>query len=294
MKTTCSNCFHDPDDSLLRAVFEQSPEAILVITMRGRIVMCNPSAVRLLGLPEEQLVGADIEAFVVSSHPFAANVTAISPWWSDIGRSPLEAEAVGRHGLLTPLEAAIAAVTIDRQAHFIVSMRDISERRRIEKILAERPLRDPESGLYGSQMLPLFLGEELDRALRHGHPMALVLIEIASCGEAAFSAVTRVVAEYVRLSDKALRIGDRCLALLLPETTGWEADSLSERLRRILAAALRSSEDAPATEVPELHRVHVGMASFPRNGDTMQQMLAVAQLSLEQDRSSRKEGAADE
>lgn len=66
---------HDEDPlqrlDLYRALFEESPLAILVMDDQGRFIEVNPAACRLLDAPRDRLVGRSIEEFVGSdAHAF--------------------------------------------------------------------------------------------------------------------------------------------------------------------------------------------------------------------------------
>ena len=134
---------------------------------------------------------------------------------------------------------------------------------------------------------PTWLDAELARARRYHHQLALVLVQpdgiddTASAdtvlAEAALESVAQVIGGEFRATDVALRYGSGTFSLILPETTVDGARLAAERLRLMIAARVAAEPGRPLT-------VSTGIASFPRDATTNDELVAVAGRALERAR----------
>ncbi|HEY6780375.1 MAG TPA: diguanylate cyclase [Thermoleophilaceae bacterium] len=115
----------------------------------------------------------------------------------------------------------------------------------LEQELAGRTLRDPLTGLHTPQAFAQRLGAEVDRAKRHGRPLALVAVDIDGFGALTRTHgrergddLLRVVAGLLRRSTRAsdviARAGADQFLLLLPETEAAAAQQAFERILLVL------------------------------------------------------------
>ncbi|MCB1278192.1 PAS domain-containing protein [Prosthecobacter sp.] len=120
----------------LQSTVQSAPDTVLVLDAVGHILNANPPALRLFGLPTEQLIGQSLSAFLPTAHveefsEFFEEAKRVSP---DI-RSTEPRESMLRHanGALIPIEVAIGVSP--RLDHFTAFIRDISRRRDLESEL---------------------------------------------------------------------------------------------------------------------------------------------------------------
>ncbi|MBC7252464.1 MAG: diguanylate cyclase [Actinobacteria bacterium] len=137
------------------------------------------------------------------------------------------------------------------------------------KEVMENPLRDPVTGLYNQSYFHGRMMEELRRAVRYKHEIALVLCEVGNYHrlledwgkeetEEALRYIASAISRLTRECDVIARLGEATFAALLPET-GWRGGKvMAERLCRYLEKELPSR--AAGGECPELYW---GLASFP-------------------------------
>jgi diguanylate cyclase (GGDEF)-like protein len=118
----------------------------------------------------------------------------------------------------------------------IVSARQLEQLR----VLADQ---DPLTGLPNRRAFMRVLEREFARARRYGHPMTLVLGDVDAFkqindtygdpgGDRALCAVADAMRAWLRESDGAFRIGGDEFAVILPETTGRDADTVVRRLEQ--------------------------------------------------------------
>jgi GGDEF domain-containing protein len=101
-------------------------------------------------------------------------------------------------------------------------------RRIVLRRLADRVIRDPETGVYTADFINEIYQSELRRADRTGVPFSLAMVvphPPAGAGTEFYAAVATWLTEHVRGSDYIGRLQDNRFILILPET--WEDDALT-------------------------------------------------------------------
>jgi len=131
------------------------------------------------------------------------------------------------------------------------------------------------------------LARELDRAVRYGRPLALVLLDLDrfkvvndthghAAGDRVLKAAARALRSVCRDVDLAARIGGEELALLLPETGVAGASSLAERLRQTLEATQHELPTGGTFQVT----ASMGIASAGENARTAADLMDRADQAL--------------
>lgn len=122
---------------------------------------------------------------------------------------------------------------------------NITPRKRIEEYWREMARTDPLTGIANRQWLLERAHEEITRARRYGHPLALLMMDVDhfkrvndhfghAVGDQVLSALTAASAAVLRDTDLIGRTGGEEFVVLLPETDHKGARQLGQRL---LAAA---------------------------------------------------------
>jgi diguanylate cyclase (GGDEF)-like protein len=145
---------------------------------------------------------------------------------------------------------------------------------------------DPLTGLANRRTLDRMLELEVARAGRQGFPLSIAIVEIDDFAEIqevggntaadrALRRVAQVMAESVRLMDTVARFDNEQFILVAP---GPDGRIVAERLVRGVAGL-------PIVEGKKVS-VSAGLAGFPLEGRTPEELLAVAQKALEQARAA--------
>ncbi len=103
----------------LRAVMAHVPDGLLTVSPAGALTTMNPAAERIFGIRADEALGRRAEDFLPPG--FA----------SSVGQGPLECEARRADGSLLQLEVAVAEVP-DTEPSLVVTVRDVTDRRRLE------------------------------------------------------------------------------------------------------------------------------------------------------------------
>jgi diguanylate cyclase (GGDEF)-like protein len=112
-------------------------------------------------------------------------------------------------------------------------------------MLTESSSRDPLTGLYNRWHVMEKMESEINRSLRHGSPMALMMMDIDhfksvndtyghTTGDHVLQVVARLLKESCRVYDVPGRFGGEEFCLLLPEIEMESTPSVAERIRHRL------------------------------------------------------------
>jgi diguanylate cyclase (GGDEF)-like protein len=153
--------------------------------------------------------------------------------------------------------------------------------------LAEQARTDSKTGLYNARHFAHVLNEEVDRAARSGHALSMMIADLDLLrevnnryGHQKGDEVLRVAGEVIhantRVADVAARFGGEEFTVLLPETSRLEAQAVADRLRQRLAEVSFNANDGTSFAVT----VSVGVAGFPQDAKTADELLARADAAL--------------
>jgi two-component system, cell cycle response regulator len=149
--------------------------------------------------------------------------------------------------------------------------------------LADAARTDPLTGLQNRRGFEENFGAEVERAAREGGQLAVVLGDLDHfkslndrlghpAGDAALVRVGQLLLSGMRLPDSVARTGGEEFALLLPAAGGEMAWGIAERMRAAIEDAFRG-DAVPLT-------VSLGLASYPKDGETADALLAAADQAL--------------
>src|SRR5438067_11128264 len=114
-----------------RDLIEISPDAIYVVDANGVCVLGNRAAAELIGIPQDELIGSPITDTYVPEerHVFRERLEQLKTG----GTLRFERNFVRRNGDVVPVEVSVTAI---RGGYLQAILRDISERKRSEALLA--------------------------------------------------------------------------------------------------------------------------------------------------------------
>ena len=154
---------------------------------------------------------------------------------------------------------------------------------------------DPTRWMFDREWLHLRLEEEVERARRYGHPLALLLFGFENLEtlteragqhqtEVFLRRVAAVIRGQIRSPDILAAYGEASIAVLLPETERAAAIATQGRIAsRISQLRLPSTDVADWT--PDLL---VGAAAHPGDGDSAADLIAAAEASLARGRGEER------
>ena len=157
----------------------------------------------------------------------------------------------------------------------------VSERRRVEEQLRHLALSDSLTGLANHRQLMHVLDGEIKRSQRTQRPFAVLFLDVDRLkkindrqghlvGSQALCRVADALRACSRVVDTAARFGGDEFALVLPESGAAAARLVAGRIAERLALN---------GEMPEVS-VSVGFAVYPRDGETADALLGIADGAL--------------
>jgi diguanylate cyclase (GGDEF)-like protein len=156
-------------------------------------------------------------------------------------------------------------------------------------VVAAAALTDPLTGVLNRRGFTEAAERELERARRYQHPLALAFVDVRGlkavndsqghvAGDQLLRKVAAVLKESARAHDLVGRIGGDELAVVLAEQSVTGAAAMARRVRSeipVHRTALGFDADWDVT---------IGTATFPEDGDTLEDLLRAADRRLYQQR----------
>jgi len=268
--------------SLYRALVDNPSYGICRCEAGGKLLEVNQALLTMLGYEsKEELLAANRASEIVldlgerkplaGSSLDAAQVEPIEVEWKRKNGTLLKARLSGRdafdeHGNFNGCEIIVV---------------DITEQRTLEEQLRHQASSDSLTGLANHRRLFEVLQAELCRSQRTGREFSLVLLDLDGlkhindryshqAGDRALCRLGQILKDCCRSVDTAARHGGDEFAVILPETGIVAAALVARRICELL------EKDA---EEPVLS-VSVGIASYPKDADTIGTILYAADKSL--------------
>jgi two-component system CheB/CheR fusion protein len=135
----------DDSEERLRAILETAVEGIITIDERGLIESMNPAAIKIFGYEQSELLGKNVKALMPS--PYQEQHDGYLANYRQTGNAQIIGigrEVVGRRkdGSTFPMDLSVSEVKLANRRLFTGFVRDITERKRLEKEILETSDRE--------------------------------------------------------------------------------------------------------------------------------------------------------
>ncbi len=152
---------------------------------------------------------------------------------------------------------------------------------------ADMATSDGLTGLLNHRRCQEILRDELSRAMRYGRPLSIMMLDVDFFkqfndsfghpqGDKVLQAIARIVRSTVRAVDHVGRYGGEEFITILPETGPADAFVLAERIRSGVEAEAFSTGAGGWVQ----KTVSVGVASFPEDADSADELVLYADNAL--------------
>lgn len=219
-------------------LFENSPEAIVILDIEDRVQNLNPAFARLFGYALEEARGRSINELIVPDD-LGEEAGRLSD--EAMHRHVIEHETVRRDRSGRRFDVSIKGypILVDGQQQGIFGIyRDISEKRRMLDRITYQATHDALTGLVNRQEFEVRAERLLTRAREEGGSHALLYFDLDqfkvindTCGHAAGDALLRQLAyrlrKRLRAEDTLARLGGDEFGLLLGNCTPDNAEHVA-------------------------------------------------------------------
>jgi diguanylate cyclase (GGDEF)-like protein len=153
--------------------------------------------------------------------------------------------------------------------------------------LRDQSIRDPLTGLFNRRFMQESLDRERQRARRKTRPLCVIFIDIDhfkrfndvfghDAGDTILRSFADLLRSFFRGDDVICRYGGEEFALILPESNEQDAAIRMNQFRENVKRMTVLHESRTLDPVSVL----VGVAAFPKNGDSIESLLRAADQAL--------------
>lgn len=252
-------------------LIEQMDDGMLVLDERQRIIDMNPAMQALIGQQRGRLL----------SRPLREALTERGELYDRIVAAETAPTEVSLAGSAAPQQYEITTRTLTERGRpmgRLIVLRNITRLKAIQAELFTHATTDMLTGLYNRRQFLLLAHAQLEVAVRHRHPLAVLLFDIDrfklindtyghAVGDEVLRAVARTARATLRTADILCRYGGEEFAVLLPETGVNEAYPAADRLRQAIAACRIPDQAAIAPTIS------VGLALYDAEHDADLELL---------------------
>jgi diguanylate cyclase (GGDEF)-like protein/PAS domain S-box-containing protein len=268
------------------AVFQTMAEGIAILDERGAIQSVNPAFCAITGHEATEVLGRSPDDFLHqrrhSADFFKRLAGTPEGYWKG------EIEMCRLDGSVFPAWQHVCVVRDEsgQVTHHVLTFSDIGQIRAAEAHIHHLAFHDALTGLGNRYLLSQRLADEIRRAGRSGHRLALLFIDLDNfklindthghaAGDELINAVAQRITTHLRASDLAVRLGGDEFVILVPDLSRIEDAAL-------VAQKLLDELSEPVALRGDMLRVgaSIGIAIHPDNGDSSEALMQAADSAM--------------
>ena len=269
------------------SLVSNSSDVVMVVDGDGKVDYCSPAVRRVLQRSADELVGTPLGTFV---HPDDAHQLAlVSAQHLPDGTvsEPLDLRLRRADG--TWMDAETLATNLmgdDAIAGFVLTCRDVSDRKEVEAKLAHQAFHDPLTGLPNRTLFEDRLRRALDASAGPPAPVAALVLDLDDfktvndslghhAGDELLNVIGQRLLRHVRPGDTPARLGGDEFGVVLnglagPAAVRMIAHRIAEAVREPVRLADRELKVSTS----------IGVAMAPRHGDDYETLMRHADIAM--------------
>ena len=279
------------------AITETVIDAIILIDEEGRIIFCNPTTMKMFGY-EKEIIGNNITILMPERYR-QAHQKGLNRYrntgLSKIVGNIVEMVGLRKDGTEFPVEISLSVWMNNGQCFFTGIIRDITERKQMErnlleanKKLEELSMRDSLTDLYNRRYAYQVLEIEFNRAARYKKPLSCLMIDIDYFkmvndlyghffGDKVLVSFSSFLLEMKRYTDVVSRYGGEEFLVILPDVDINGAVNFAERLR---AAVSKCKIEDKERNIHTVLSISIGVSSFTKRTSNAEELVCQADMAL--------------
>lgn len=270
-----------------RSLFTEHPDAVFQLDLQGRLCAANRAAIRLLGVPEGELLGLHYREFVTGEDRCRSDAAFEAVCRGEAEHYQVQARTADGKGV--DLEVTNLPIVVDGQVVGVYGIaRDITLRKQYEMRLAYYASHDTITGLPNRREFESRLRHDFYLCRQHQELLAVLYIDLDdfkpvndslghAFGDQLLVAAARRLERLLGPRDTLSRFGGDEFVMLLPGLSG-EAEALAVA-DRVLSLFKRSHSLGR-------HRVHIsasiGIAMNHQDVQSPEEMVQFANRAMQQ------------
>jgi diguanylate cyclase (GGDEF)-like protein/PAS domain S-box-containing protein len=273
-------------EAYIRAVLENVNEGIIVIDEANMIVTFNPAAEKIFGFSVQMMIKQSFNILIAAESLDQSG--KYSKYTDEVSIFGVTREVIGMRKDLSafPLELKTSLITIQNKPLYIISARDISDRKNAEQRISYMASHDALTNLPNRTLLQDRIQQTLAHCVRRHQQAAIIFIDLDKfkaindtlghdVGDALLKETSARLVSHVRSDDTVARHGGDEFIILLteichPEDAGAIAQKLLESL--LLPFNIKN------------HTLYIsasiGIAIYPDDGQNMETLLKNSDLAM--------------
>ena len=273
----------------LQSILKTTPDGFWRADSQGNLLEVNPAYCQMSGYTREELLGmriSDLEA-MESLHDTTERIRYIATY----GSAQFETMHRRKDGSIWNIEASITYRNA-AGGQVLAFLRDITERKQLQKELHQKASTDDLTGLINRRHFMELAHNEHRRAIRLHHSLAVVLIDLDrlkqindmhghAAGDLVLQALAHTIQQNIREIDIFARLGGDEFVLLLPGARSEQAYDAIERARQALA-----TRPLDIFGIQVLITISAGIASVSSDEDTFDVLMNRADQCLYQSKAA--------
>ena len=257
---------------------ENMNEGVIVLDVNHRIVDINPAALKLVNASTSDTIGMPVNQIL-------PDWARVMPDLKDVNQTQMDIQMEDAH-----INLGVSPL-FDESNHFVgrlIMLRDITTWKMAQKELEKLAHIDDLTGTFNRRSFFEKANFEINRAMRHKHPLSVVMIDIDHfkvvndryghpTGDQVLVKLSELCSKNIRDCDVFARFGGEEFALLMPETNMETAFEVSERLR------LKIENSTIQVDKQRIQvTISLGISEFDGEADTLDKFLRRADQALYQ------------
>ncbi len=233
-------------DLIYKRVINASLDVIISINEKEEILLWNDAAIRTFGFTEDEALGKPVRIIIPKryhrKHENGMRRFIKTGKAKLIGKI-VEVEGIKKDGTLFPIEFSLSASKSKKGFIFTAIIRDISERKSLEKKLEDMAIRDSLTGMYNRHYFDEVIDREFERARRYRYFISVMIIDVDKFkiindnygharGDRVLTGIAECLGNNIRKSDIIIRYGGDEFLAVLPNANGRDLRKAIEKMKK--------------------------------------------------------------